>query len=77
MAGPLAAAFAGGGAGAVTGGIIGALVGMGIPEDNAEAYHEALREGGVVLGVVPRSGDETDKLEQDFKNLQGEDVCYC
>ena len=77
VAGPLAAAFAGGGAGAVTGGVIGALVGMGIPEDNAEAYHEALRAGGVVLGVVPRSADETDKLEQEFTNLQGEDVCYC
>jgi len=77
IAGPLAAAFAGGGAGAVAGGVIGVLVGMGIPEDNAEAYHEALREGGVVLGVVPRAGDDTDKIEQEFTNLQGEDVCYC
>src|SRR5262249_26780716 len=32
IAGPLAAAFAGGGAGAVTGGIIGALVGAGMTE---------------------------------------------
>jgi hypothetical protein len=77
VAGPLAAAFAGGGAGAVAGGVVGALVGLGIPEDNAEAYHEALREGGVVLGVVPRSADEAEKLEQEFKDLQGEDVCYC
>ena len=77
VAGPIAAAFAGGGAGAVAGGVIGALVGMGIPEDNAEAYHEALRAGGVVLGVVPRSDEDAEKIEQEFKNLQGEDVCYC
>ncbi len=77
VAGPLAAAFAGGGAGAVAGGVIGALVGLGIPEDNAEAYHEALREGGVVLGVIPRTDDEAEKIVQEFKNLQGEDVCHC
>ena len=77
VAGPLAAALAGGGAGAVTGGIIGALVGAGIPEDNAKAYHEALREGGVVLGVVPRNADDAREIEKEFRNLQGEDVCYC
>ena len=77
IAGPLAAAFAGGGAGAVAGGLVGALVGMGIPEDNAEAYHEALREGGVVIGVAPRSSDEAGKIKDEFTNLQGEDVCYC
>jgi hypothetical protein len=78
IAGPLAAvALAGGGAGAVAGGVIGALVGAGIPEDNARAYHEALREGGVVLGVVPRSGEEANKIQEEFENFQGEDVCYC
>jgi hypothetical protein len=77
VAGPLAAAFAGGGAGAVAGGVIGALVGAGLPEANAQAYQEALREGGVVLGVVPHSSDDADKIEQEFKNLQGENVCYC
>lgn len=35
----------GGGAGAVTGGLVGALIGLGIPESNAHAYEEALREG--------------------------------
>ena len=77
VAGPIAAAFAGGGAGAVTGGVLGSLIGAGIPEDNAKAYHEALREGGVVIGVVPRSSDEASKVKESFTNLSGEDVCYC
>lgn len=77
VAGPLAAALAGGGAGAVAGGAIGGLVGLGIPESNAKAYQDALRDGGVAVGVVPRSGDDADKIEQEFKNLQGENVCYC
>ncbi len=76
VAGPLAAALAGGGAGAVTGGVLGALIGAGIPEENANAYHEALREGGVVIGVVPHS-DDAKAIEKEFRDLKGDDVCYC
>jgi hypothetical protein len=77
VAGPLAAAFAGGGAGAVTGGIIGALVGAGINEQNAEAYSEALREGGIVLGVVPKNREHARAIEERFEELRGENVCFC
>jgi len=77
IAGPLAAALAGGGAGAVTGGLIGALVGYGIPEENAQAYHEALKEGGVIVGVVPRSSKDASEIQQEFKDLRGDSVCYC
>jgi hypothetical protein len=52
VAGPLAAALAGGGAGAITGGLLGGLIGLGIPEDSAQIYHQALRAGGTVLGVA-------------------------
>jgi hypothetical protein len=76
IAGPLAAAFAGGGAGAVAGGLIGALVGLGIPEENANAYHEALREGGVVIGVTPH-GSDAGAIAKEFRELHGDNVCYC
>jgi hypothetical protein len=77
VAGPLAAAFAGGGAGAVTGGIIGALTGAGFTEQNAEAYAEALREGGIVVGVVPKNREQASAIEERFTELHGENVCYC
>jgi hypothetical protein len=77
IAGPIAAALAGGGAGAVTGGLLGALVGYGIPEQNVQAYEEVLREGGVVLGVVPRSNDDAKDIEKAFKAQNGENVCTC
>jgi hypothetical protein len=77
IAGPLAAALAGGGAGAVTGGLIGGLIGLGIPESNAQAFQEALREGGVVIGVVPRSSEEATHVKEYFEKHQGENVCYC
>jgi hypothetical protein len=77
VAGPVAAALAGGGAGAVTGGVIGALVGAGLTEQNAQAYEEALREGGVVIGVVPHNNDHAADIEEKFREFNGENVCYC
>jgi hypothetical protein len=77
IAGPIAAALAGAGAGGVAGGLIGGLVGLGIPEPNAQAYMDVLREGGVVIGVVPRNDDDASKLKTTFQNLQGENICYC
>jgi hypothetical protein len=76
VAGPVAAALAGGGAGAVTGGVLGALIGAGIPEANAEAYQDALRNGGVVIGVVPRDSDDASAIQERFRNLRGESVFY-
>ena len=77
VAGPIAAALAGGGAGAVTGGLIGALVGAGMTEQNAQAYDEALRNGGVVIGVVPHSDDHASEIQKKYKELIGENICYC
>jgi hypothetical protein len=77
IAGPLAAAFAGAGAGAVTGGVLGGLLGLGISEPTAKVYQEALREGGVVVGVVPHSKEDRDAIENVFKTHHGENVCSC
>jgi len=76
VAGPLAAAFAGGGAGAVTGGVIGGLVGLGIPEPNANAYQEAIRDGGVFIGVSPRNDEDSTRIKRYFEQHQGESVVY-
>jgi hypothetical protein len=74
VAGPLLAGLAGGGAGAVTGGLVGGLVGLGIPESNALAYEEALKTGGVVLGVTPRSSDDSSALRDYFEKNGGENI---
>lgn len=67
IAGPLAAAFAGAGAGGLTGGIIGALVGSGIPEDRAKHYDQGVREGGIVLGIQPRTPADAEYFESQWK----------
>lgn len=76
VAGPILAGLAGAGAGAVTGGAIGGLIGLGIPESNAQAYEEALRHGGVVVGVIPHDGD-SDAIKKKFEQLNGENVICC
>ena len=58
IAGPLAAAIAGAGAGAATGGIVGALIGWGIPEERVKHYEEGIKNGGILMGVTPRSDED-------------------
>jgi hypothetical protein len=76
VAGPIVAALAGGGAGAVTGGLLGGLIGLGISEENAQAYQDVLRQGGVVLGVAPHDSDDIKKIERVFKDNNGENIIY-
>ena len=74
IAGPIAAGLAGAGAGAATGGLIGALVGHGIPEEQAKHYDKGLREGGIVMGVQPRSDEDADYFEKNWRENRGESV---
>jgi uncharacterized membrane protein len=75
VAGPIALGLAGAGAGAVTGGVVGWLIGVGIPESNAKAYETALREGGVAVGVSPRSPEDEKWIKETFQNTHGENIC--
>lgn len=68
VAGPLAAALAGAGAGGLTGGLIGALVGSGIPEEHAAEYEEGVKNGGIFMGVHPRSEDDASHIHNDWSN---------
>ena len=73
--GPLAAALAGAGAGGLTGGLVGALIGAGIPEERAKVYEEGIKNGGTVFGVKPRSAEDADYFENDWKtNHRGQEI---
>jgi len=73
--GPVAAALAGAGAGGLTGGLVGALIGWGIPEDRAVAYEHGIKNGGTVLGVTPRSDEDAEYFENEWKtNYRGQDI---
>lgn len=74
IAGPLAAALAGAGAGGATGGLIGALIGYGIPEERVKHYEEGIKQGGILMGVTPKSDDDAMHFENKFKEHRGEHV---
>jgi hypothetical protein len=66
IAGPLAGALAGGAAGGAAGSLVGALVGAGIPEDEAKRYERDIKDGGILMGVNPRSDDDRRFFEQEW-----------
>ena len=72
IAGPAAAALAGAGAGAAAGGLVGALVGWGIPEERVKHYEQGIKEGGILMGVRPRSADDAKYFSQDWRTNRGE-----
>jgi hypothetical protein len=74
IAGPIAAALAGGGTGALTGGLIGALVGHGIPEETAKHYEQGIKDGGIVMGVNPRTTEDADYLESEWRTNRAESL---
>ena len=74
--GPLAAALTGGAVGAATGGILGALIGAGIPEEQARQYESGIREGNIVMGVTPRSDEDAQHFENEWRNYRGEQIYW-
>jgi hypothetical protein len=74
VAGPIAAGLAGAGAGGATGGIIGALIGAGIPEERVKHYEEGLKNGGIVMGVTPRSDEDAEYFENEWRRNRGEEI---
>ena len=74
--GAMAAALTGAGTGGALGAIIGGLVGAGIPEDRARMYDRGIREGGIVMGVNPRSPQDAEYFEREWTSCGAEQV-YC
>jgi hypothetical protein len=54
--------------------LIGGLVGAGIPKERAQAYEKSIKEGGIVIGVVPRSQEHRNSIGSEWKNYGGEGI---
>jgi hypothetical protein len=74
IAGPVAAALAGAGAGGAAGSLIGALIGWGIPEERVKRYESGIQEGGILMGVRPRSEEDADYLAKHWQDARGADI---
>ena len=68
-AGPLLIALNGATAGAIVGGVAGAMIGMGIPEPDAIAYEERLRQGQILISVHAHADDDRRRAERILTRL--------
>jgi len=76
IAGPVAAALAGAGAGSLAGGLVGAMVGWGIPEERVKHYETGIKEGGIFMGVKPRSAEDARYISDSWTKNQGQHVYW-
>ena len=74
IAGPVAQALAAAGAAAVTGGLIGALHDWGIPHERVQRCEAAIKDGGVLLGVKPRTDEDARIIERLWEAIGAERV---
>lgn len=74
VAGPILLGLAGAGAGGAAGSIIGALIGSGIPEQRARSYEDDIKNGSIVLGVVPHSEADAEYFENEWKSLNARNI---
>jgi hypothetical protein len=72
IAGPVAAALAGAGAAAVASGLVGALHDWGLPQDRIQGYEAALKAGGILLGVKPKTEEDAQLIERQWKAIGAE-----
>jgi hypothetical protein len=74
IAGAAVAAMDGLGAGGFTGGVVGALIGLGIPEERVKHYQSGIDEGGILMGVKPKSDEDAAHFEKEWKTNNGQHV---
>ena len=69
IAGPVAAARAAAGVAGATLGVIGLMGDWGIPEERARQYEAAIRDGGILLAVRPRSEEDARHFQQEWQAI--------
>jgi hypothetical protein len=75
-AGPILAALSAAAVGATVGGIAGGLIGLGIPELEAKRYEGKIKAGNILLSVHAENSDEIKVVEEIFKSVSADDICY-
>ena len=74
IAGPIAASLVGAGAAGLAVGLIGALSDWGIPEERVKQYEAGIHDGGILMGVKPRSDEDARYIEKQWQASGGQHV---
>lgn len=75
VAGPLVALMTGGVAGGVIGGLVGGLTAGGVPEQEAQRYHDFVEQGKTLVTVLASSEQRTI-ADSIFRKCGGHDPAY-
>lgn len=70
--GPLAATFVGAGTGATFGGLFGVLFGSGHPEEQIRDYEQSVINGKYMIRISPKSPQDADFIERQWRALGGD-----
>lgn len=73
-AGPIVGALTGAAVVGSVGGITGALVGMGIPEYEAQRYHDRVKGGYALISVHSENAEQTRLAKEIFTSEKAEDI---
>lgn len=73
LTGAAATVASGAATGALAGGIVGALTELGLPEADARVYEEQIKEGGILVAVTARNGEE-NLVEEIYTENNAHDV---
>ena len=52
----------------------GALIGAGIPEERVKHYEQGIKDGGILMGVRPRSEEDAGYFESEWSKAGGTHV---
>lgn len=63
LTGAAAATISGAATGVLAGGVLGALSGLGLSDEDAKVYSQAVEEGGILVAVPARRGEEAEVRE--------------
>ena len=74
ISGWLVSAAAGMGAGMAAGGLLGGLIGAGIPENEAEFYQEAVKNGAIVMAVRPSNEEQAKSVKTTLSTLDAYNI---
>jgi hypothetical protein len=50
------------------------LVGSRSPEERAKLYEQSIKDGGIVMGVTPRSDEDAEYFDREWRNARGEQI---
>lgn len=74
LAGPIAAAVTAATAAGIAGGVAAALTHWGVPRSRVKDYEDGIRNGGILLGVRPRSQSDSERIVRGWQDNGGRSV---